>query len=96
MIEDKDDGDDVIKIQRRFRRHENIENVRIIYEKEDAHQVDVFKKYVIVQRDNSRTGSTIRNYIEMSDYYMKNFKHTRDSDFTEYDEYDLNPLKYAR
>jgi hypothetical protein len=70
--------------------------VRIIYEREDAHQTDVFKKYVITQRDNSRTGTTIRNYIEMSDYFMKNFKHTRDSDFTEYDDYDLNLVKYAR
>lgn len=35
---------------------------------------------------------TIRNYIENADYYNKNFKGTRDSEFSEYDDVNLSKI----
>jgi hypothetical protein len=32
----------------------------------------------------------------MSEYYLQNFHHTRDSEFSEYDDLDLTNIKEAR
>ncbi|CDW82160.1 UNKNOWN [Stylonychia lemnae] len=74
------------------------EITQIVYEQEDQHSVDVFKKYLFLQqsKDQSKAGQSIKNFIEMSEYYMENFKHTRDSEFSNYDDMDLTNLKELR
>lgn len=39
---------------------------------------------------------TIKNYIETAEDFIKNFKGTRDSEFSEYEELDLTKLREAR
>jgi hypothetical protein len=63
---------------------------QIIYEPEDAYAADAFKKYLFLSQEaskgqqaavtSSRAGVHMRNMIDTSDYYAKNFKPSRDSE----------------
>lgn len=77
----------------------NPDQSNIIYEPEDYHATDVFKKHLFVSNeypDQSKVGAQIKSYIEMLEYYKQMFKGTRDSEFSEYSDIDLTEIRNAR
>ena len=75
----------------------NKQNVQIVYESEDAYAAEAFKKYMLFQElDKGKTGPQIKEFVVKADYYLENFKTSRDSEFSEYDEIDLTRLKQER
>ncbi|TNV83239.1 hypothetical protein FGO68_gene4856 [Halteria grandinella] len=67
---------------------------QIIYEPEDAYAADAYRKYLMIQEptsslsntviQSSKAGMQMRHMIDSSDYYLKNFKATRDSEFSDH------------
>ena len=59
----------------------------------------MYNKYKLLLSDypaSSKAGRTIKEYIENADHFLENFKGTRDSEFSDYGEMDLEQLRRTR
>lgn len=80
------------------------QDVQIMYEPEEAYAAEAFKKYLFLGNSNqassadSKATLKMKTLIESSDYYLQNFKATRDSEFSDkpLDSLDITELRMQR
>ena len=71
----------------------------IVYKPEDADAAGAFKKYLFLKQPSgpsTKISHQLRNQIDAADYYKEQFKATRDSEFNDQPQEDLDLTELRR